>query len=556
VPAKLPDVMKSLVIQQWLAGVPRDEIAYHNSLSAGAVTNIVNEWRRGLGLHIADELRELATTLRKLGITPAQCALGSRTAMIMINLGVKEDSIQEFILDVYNRCKDLGLSSENIANHLRDMLGFSKTGAISLSGLSDYVKQMAEEKGNLEIQKGRLKQQIETLEHEKSDSEANTEIALKNEKMTATELKWYSDLKAELGKYGVPIDDASKLAPIVNGISQYSYEVDKVLHAFSDVNSLAAQHKLYQGLVQELENKVNSLKLQCSLLEQIANSHNQSTSIYRELEVMGFGLKELRLLYHTINEISDANNIDPGQAQHKFYKDIEEQYDNKLGFEPKVNELRFEVRKLAQDISRLRSELFSIPLVGPAIIGLIRSGLKEQHIIKLAGMFEGYRRSSRGGIDMQVLITELEKYLSIRVAVQESKEELDNLNKRVASLEARKEVLEKDMKRMLFSLAYSRQAVDFLQGMVASLRNEMAGLVSIIGNIALHLLKLQSEEELIRKFDGLDDFVPLLRSYKGECVPIEELKIAVTKAIEVAIRSRINEKVTEILSKARDELMN
>lgn len=41
VPAKLPDVMKSLVIQQWLAGVPPDEIAYNNSLSAGAVTNIV-----------------------------------------------------------------------------------------------------------------------------------------------------------------------------------------------------------------------------------------------------------------------------------------------------------------------------------------------------------------------------------------------------------------------------------------------------------------------------------------------------------------------------------
>jgi hypothetical protein len=78
--------------------------------------------------------------------------------------------------------------------------------------------------------------------------------------MTAAELKWYSDLKAELGRYGVPIDDTSKLAPIVNGISQYGYEVDKVLQAFSDVDSLAAQHKLDYGLVQELENKVNSLK--------------------------------------------------------------------------------------------------------------------------------------------------------------------------------------------------------------------------------------------------------------------------------------------------------
>jgi hypothetical protein len=170
VPAKLPDVMKSLVIQQWLAGVQRDEIAYNNNLSAGAVTNIVNEWRRGLGLYLADELRELSTTLNKIGITPAQCALGSRTAMIMINLGVKEDSFESFILDVYNRYKDLGSSTENIANHLREMLGFSKNGSISLSEISDYVMQKADEKGKLEIQIGSLKQQLETLEKEKSDA--------------------------------------------------------------------------------------------------------------------------------------------------------------------------------------------------------------------------------------------------------------------------------------------------------------------------------------------------------------------------------------------------
>ena len=228
-PAKLPEVMKSLVIQQWLEGVSRDEIAYKNNLSAGAVTNIVNEWRRGLGLYLADELRELSTTLKKIGITPAQCALGSRTAMIMIHLGVKEDSFESFILDIYNRCNDLGLSSKNIASHLRDMLGFSKTGAISLSGISDYVRQKADEKGKLEIQIGKLKQQIQTLEKEKSDAEANTNIALKNEKMTAAELTGFADLKVELRKYGLPIDDISKLVPIVSGISQYGYEVDKVL---------------------------------------------------------------------------------------------------------------------------------------------------------------------------------------------------------------------------------------------------------------------------------------------------------------------------------------
>src|SRR5689334_8982425 len=82
-PSKLPNHLKSLVIQQWLSGTQRDRIAAENGLSAGAVTNLVNEWSRGLGFAIAEDLRELAVTMKKVGITAAQCASGFRAAMIM-----------------------------------------------------------------------------------------------------------------------------------------------------------------------------------------------------------------------------------------------------------------------------------------------------------------------------------------------------------------------------------------------------------------------------------------------------------------------------------------
>ena len=64
-PAKLPENVKSAVIQKWLQGTTRDFIAYETGLSAGAVTNIINEWRKGLSYPIADELRDLETTFKK-----------------------------------------------------------------------------------------------------------------------------------------------------------------------------------------------------------------------------------------------------------------------------------------------------------------------------------------------------------------------------------------------------------------------------------------------------------------------------------------------------------
>jgi type IV secretory pathway TrbD component len=57
-PTKLPNITKSLVIQQWLEGKSRDVIAAENGLSAGALINLVNEWKQALGLGAADELRD------------------------------------------------------------------------------------------------------------------------------------------------------------------------------------------------------------------------------------------------------------------------------------------------------------------------------------------------------------------------------------------------------------------------------------------------------------------------------------------------------------------
>jgi hypothetical protein len=63
-----------------------------------------------------------------------------------------------------------------------------------------------------------------------------------------------------------------------------------------------------------LERKYDNLNQECLLLEQHVKSYNQRLSLYDELQSMGFGLKELKLLRDTINEIAEANKIPPDQA--------------------------------------------------------------------------------------------------------------------------------------------------------------------------------------------------------------------------------------------------
>lgn len=98
---------------------------------------------------------------------------------------------------------------------------------------------------------------------------------------------------------------------------------------------------------------------------------NQCLSVYKELCAMGFGLEELKSLHNTIIKIADAHSISIEEVINKFFTDIKEQYDGKLGFELKIDKLRVEVNKLTQQELRLLGEINAIPRLSLAVAKLL-----------------------------------------------------------------------------------------------------------------------------------------------------------------------------------------
>ncbi len=552
-PAKLPGAIKSLVIQQWLQGKPRNDIAAENAVSSGAVTNMVNEWRHNLGFAVADDLRELAATMKKIGISAAQCALGFRIATIMLNIGVKEDSFESFIIDVYNRCKEIGLSPEIISLYLQDLLEFSRT-VLPLSKIPDFIKEKTDHKIELEQEIEKLTWQIETLQQQKSDAESLRNMALQEQRITGSELKWYSDLRAELRKYVIPVDDISKFAKLVDNIREYGYDAGKVINEFSDLESQRSIRDTLKQFVPSLENKISDLEQQRSTLEPFVSRHNQALSTYNHLEVIGFNLKELDFLSNTVNEIAFENKIPSQQAIKKFLTDIEHQYNNKLGFESKIESLRNDVNKLNQELTRLRTEVLSQPLIGPKLIYLTQRGVSEQDVIDIAAVFEKYV----AGIDRQSFVSELDKYGSLKSTLQKLSKESDKLKKEVGSLQIQERDLNTDNQRILTRLVHSRHNFEFLHGSVNSLRNEILGLVSIAAYIT-YLMKSQFEHIETLKLNytvgGGDEFASLTRACKGDkTVSMLEIEKELIKAIEV-MQSKLDT-LSESLSNARLALID
>jgi cell division protein FtsB len=567
-PSKLPDTVKTLVIQQWLKGEQRDKIAGDNDLSAGAVTNIVNEWRQSLGFYLADQLRDFAVTLKKVGITPVQCATGFRIAMSMNRLGIKEDSFESFMSEVYQRCKNLELTPENIASFLTDLLEFSKS--VPFSKMTNYMQQKTDEKKKLEQEIKNLEDDVGILQMEKRDFQALRDAALEDMKLTKDELQAYSSHKAELAKYGIPVNDFSKLAKIVDGVKHYEYNVKQLVEVFSDWQLLKIQRSEYRNEVAVLTQQINSLKQERSFLQQTLNSWNQTISNCGELYSMGFHLGKLKLLHDTITEIAVANNIPADEAVAKFFEDIYKQYNPKLGFESQLDKLRAEVNRLNQEEARLRSEMLILPLVGPSLIRLLQKGVREQDIVDIAELLNNSGssndRNSKGITIQEIrsLISELRTYGSIELTIKQMSLKVDKLRSQLTSLRTERQNLDAENQTISSTLTYSKQMVSFLSGSAMSLKNEIAGMVTTIAYM-MHLLYLEIEQQKQKQKLSYDDdtstdneFLPLTKANRGEIIDLPKLKIAVTKAIEIMLTglNDSNGRLKEVLSKARLSLLN
>lgn len=72
--------------------------------------------------------------------------------------------------------------------------------------------------------------------------------------------------------------------------------------------------------------------------------------VIHEMHPLGFELNEICKLPHIISEIALANDVNFMDAQKRFFIDIENDYNNIIGFKKSVNDLKAEKRKLEQEV--------------------------------------------------------------------------------------------------------------------------------------------------------------------------------------------------------------
>ena len=201
-----------------------------------------------------------------------------------------------------------------------------------------------------------------------------------------------------------------------------------------------------------------------TLYRKILVYSTQSLNTYKELLERGLGLKELKQLLNTLIEISRGNKIPDWEALPRFLNDVEKQYDNKLGFESTINNLKAKMEKLQAEVPEYKWYLQLQGVVSPTIIHLNRCGVTNEDILNINSLVLSFKNSNfiddlalrengNGVIKNGTLnsneywkrfIEKLKSLKNIHLAINQSTSISNNLKIQIERLKVQKQELEKN----------------------------------------------------------------------------------------------------------------
>lgn len=413
---------KNSVIDDWLSGESRNDIAIKNNIGGSTVYNIVQEWSNEIGAQRANRLREMGIKLKKNGLTVSDCARGLRMLMMLKKYGIKDDDESEekvpyFLKEIYAKCQEVGFTPQQVFDYISDILKFSSE--ISISQIPLYMKKKIEEKEKLENIVQKLFKKINELSGIQEEKEQEIErLSTMEETMTKTYQR-FTIAKYRLKQYGIEMDEMDMFVKSVVGISKENYDPVQILTKIADYENLEKNSRYYNEQVNLNKDELAKLNQDIDRQQKILTYYKIKSDFINELEMRGFGINEFRTLINMLNEIGRENDFTYDEIRNEFVKDVKN-YEEVIGSRNEVDSLKNERKNLEVQIMKEREKYNSYPKIIESIIRLAGAGISEDDIIKIdkiLSMTEYYLHKDNR-LYKKALFDDLQKYRNLKQAIK------------------------------------------------------------------------------------------------------------------------------------------
>jgi hypothetical protein len=199
--------------------------------------------------------------------------------------------------------------------YIYDIINFSNK--ISISQIPQFLKEKREEKEELEASIQNFNQKIDNLENIEKEKKQEIQRLSGIAKKLTSHYRLFSIVKYKLDQYGISMENLDQFVDCVKGIANENYDVTNVLAKIGDYDNLLYYIDLYKKEAEAKRNTLNQLNQEINYSKGLVDSYRIKLNVIEELERMGFGINELRMLYDTLMEIGRENNINNKHFEQK-----------------------------------------------------------------------------------------------------------------------------------------------------------------------------------------------------------------------------------------------
>jgi hypothetical protein len=308
-PAAIDRIIKQRVIAQYLQGVSRDTIAADNGIGTGTVSNIIDDWKKGVQDSDYESIRELSVFCKKQGVTLNALASCIRLNNYVQSLGanVNESTLESLIANMGN------YPGRDPAKLIEAAEQISESD-IPLEKLEDHVNALMAQK--------------ETLQREIDEKRAildEVDVDVESRRKLVEE---YAQMKAEMRRYGIAPEDPKQFSRLIKTLQRDNYDCAKILNAFAEIEDTKRLRQEVDNARQNLETRLEEVKDTLPFAERLLQ--------------YGVGISEVVAFKLAVDEKADMESISRGAAAYRVIEELRD-YSQLGGLKKEQNRLQQQI---------------------------------------------------------------------------------------------------------------------------------------------------------------------------------------------------------------------
>jgi len=175
----VPRKVREQVLDLWVQGLPRQQIAKKTGVGEGTVTGIVDE-ARSEGFRNIDLLRILAVKLRKDEIGPGDFAFAVRLQRSMKDNDMNEAQLESIISDFSGYCFKNNIEPDRLIYATYNAFALAERAGIRAHDIQEYINKGRKTIDELQLQRQKVITQRQAILEEINDQQRKLNEYKKN----------------------------------------------------------------------------------------------------------------------------------------------------------------------------------------------------------------------------------------------------------------------------------------------------------------------------------------------------------------------------------------